>query len=362
MSARPAMRKVLSFIAVLGANLIAVVIGAGAFLGLRAWNADPLAITAPPGIDEGRYVQIGRIDQWIQIRGQNVDNPVVLFLHGGPGATLLPYSRLFQPWEKEFTVVQWDQRGAGRTLAASGDAIAESMSIERMTEDGIEVARYLRGRLHKDRIVLLGLSWGSILGIRMIREHPELFAAYVGTGQVTDMGETAALIHRLCLERARAAGNDEAVNALEALGPPPYETWDRIIVHYKWRDALLRPESERVALTSLEQVMRTAPGFSPGDLRDWDRGFRLIPSLALYRAMDSTNLLALGTQFSVPVFFFEGMDDLDTPASLVRAYFDAITAPRKEYVPLEGGHIVLLTAPDKFLTELVTRVRPLATP
>jgi pimeloyl-ACP methyl ester carboxylesterase len=358
-------RKVLKFIAVLGAILIAVVIVAGgALLGLRAWNAQALAITAPPGIDEGRYVRVGGIDQWIQIRGQDLDNPVLLFLHGGPGATLLPFTRLFQPWENKFTVVQWDQRGAGRTLTASGDAIAESMSIERMTEDGIEVTQYLRGRLHKDRIVLLGLSWGSILGIRMSREHPELFAAYVGTGQVADMGETLALIHRLCLERARAAGNDEAVKALEALGPPPYETWDRIGAHYKWRNTLLTPESTGVTDTFFPfgWMKLTAPGFTLSDIRDRQRGFVRIPSLALYRAMDSTNLLALGTEFSVPVFFFEGTDDLATPARLARAYFDAITAPRKAYVALEGGHAVLLTAPDKFFAELVTRVRPLTTP
>lgn len=337
------MRRARKFIAVLGA------------IGLSAWNAQALAITAPPGIDEARYVRIGGIDQWIQIHGQDLDNPVILFLHGGPGATLLPFSPLFQPWEKEFTVVQWDQRGAGRTLAASGDAIAASMSIKRMTEDGIEVAQYLRERLHKDRIVLLGLSWGTILGIRMIREHPELFYAYVGTGQVADYPEILALTHRLCLERARATGNDEAVKALEALGPPPYDTWDRIKVHFKWRDTLLTPESDHVTFS-------LTPDFTVSDEYVRNRGYYRIPSLALYRAVQSTNLLALGTEFSVPVFIFEGNDDPETPAPLARAYFDAITAPRKEYVAFEGGHVVLMSAPDKFLAELVTRVRPLATP
>src|SRR5215472_5647649 len=121
-------------------------------------TAEQLAIHAPNCIEEAMYVKIGGIDQWIQIRGQDRNNPVLLCLHGGPGATWLPLTALFLQWEKKFTVVQWDQRGAGRTLAKTGRSVADSMSIDRMAQDGIEVSEFLRSHLHKDKIILLGHS------------------------------------------------------------------------------------------------------------------------------------------------------------------------------------------------------------
>ena len=136
--------------------------------------------------EEGLYVPIGGIRQWIQIRGEDRANPVLLYVHGGPGASALALSWAWQPWEKYFTVVQWDQRGAGRTYRLNGDAEAPGMTIDQMTKDGIEVAEYLRAHLHKEKIVLLGHSWGSILGINMVRRRPDLFSAYVGTGQFVE--------------------------------------------------------------------------------------------------------------------------------------------------------------------------------
>src|SRR5215472_5891102 len=107
-------------------------------------TAEQLAIHAPNCIEEAMYVKIGGIDQWIQIRGQDRDNPVLLCLHGGPGASWLRLTTLFLPWEKEFTVVQWEQRGTGKSLESTGSSIASTMSVDRMTQDGIEVAEFLR--------------------------------------------------------------------------------------------------------------------------------------------------------------------------------------------------------------------------
>lgn len=141
-----------------------LVIALCAVLGYRAYvqhaNAKAIAIHSPGGIDEGSYVRIGGIEQWIQIRGEDRNNPVLLCLHGGPGATWTPLTALFVTWETQFTVVQWDQRGAGRTLEATGDSVANTMSVERMTQDGIEVSEFLRNHLHKDRTHSLGALMG----------------------------------------------------------------------------------------------------------------------------------------------------------------------------------------------------------
>src|SRR5438309_1872368 len=119
---------------------------------LRTRNAKQFAITSAKGIDEASYVRVGGIEQWVTIRGQDRANPVLLFLHGGPGDVTNPWAfAMFAPWEKQFTVVQWDQRGAGRTLRRTGPAVAPTMTVDRMLQDGIEVAEYLRTHLQKDK-------------------------------------------------------------------------------------------------------------------------------------------------------------------------------------------------------------------
>ncbi|HYN16067.1 MAG TPA: alpha/beta hydrolase [Terriglobales bacterium] len=341
------------------------VVGVAAVLAYRVHrqhvNAEAMAIHTPNGINAGMYVRIGEIDQWIQIRGQDRNNPVLLCLHGGPGATWLPFTALFLPWEKEFTVVQWDQRGAGRTLEATGPAVADSMSIDRMAQDGIEVSEFLRSHLHKNKIILLGHSWGSILGIHMAKQRPDLFYAYVGTGQVGDLQESMRIGYAYILEKARAAGNKQAIKELENIGPPPYNSFDKVKVHFRWLGRY-EAESDRVAESSLlSNMIFGAPNYSLRDIYNRNRGFFQIPTWRLYQEMLNTNLSSLGTDFKVPIYFFQGTEDEVTAAVPPRDYFEKINAPRKEFVAFEGvGHFAVWSMPNRFLPELVARVRPLA--
>jgi len=169
---------------------------------VRERNARDYAI-APDGINEGRYVMIGGIEQWITIRGEDRRNPVLLFLHGGPGDATNPWGyAAFRSWLKAFTVVQWDQRGAGRTLGKSGPSVAATITIDRLTQDGIELAETLRRILQKDKIILVGHSWGSILGVFMAKARPDLFSAFVGTGQVADPQRNYEVAYHALLEKA----------------------------------------------------------------------------------------------------------------------------------------------------------------
>jgi pimeloyl-ACP methyl ester carboxylesterase len=144
----------------------------------------PVGMTS---ISESTYVLIGGIEQWIQIRGDDLANPVLLWVNGGPGASTMLDAPVFRSWERRFTVVMWDQRGEGKTFEKHGESGAGAMTVKQMSSDGIEVTEFLRKRLHKDWIVLLGHSWGSILDIHMIKSRPDLFAAYVGTARVTHL-------------------------------------------------------------------------------------------------------------------------------------------------------------------------------
>lgn len=136
---------------------------------IRSRNSKQFALSSASGIDEARFITIGGIEQWVTIRGQDRDNPVLLFLHGGPGDVTNPWSfALFAPWEQHFTVVQWDQRGAGRTLRRNGESVASTMTIARITQDGIELAEYLRKYLGKEKIIVVGHSFGTILELGMV--------------------------------------------------------------------------------------------------------------------------------------------------------------------------------------------------
>ena len=148
-----------------------------ATLGLRVLLGNQQAIESSAAVHEAGYVSIGGIPQWIEIRGWDRTNPVALWLHGGPGAPVLPASYTsFLPWEKTFTIVHWHQRGAGLTYAAT-PLNASPLTIDRMVQDGIAVIEHVRRRLHKDTIILIGHSWGSVIGTRMVQRRPDLFAA-----------------------------------------------------------------------------------------------------------------------------------------------------------------------------------------
>jgi proline iminopeptidase len=160
-----------------------ILLALGVSLSYRAYVRQGIAeartIRSADGIDSLEAVRIGGLDQWIHVRGEHTTNPVLLFLHGGPGQAFIAMAGTFQtPWEKHFTVVQWDQRGAGKTYARNDRELQRrTMTVRQMQQDTLDMANYLRGRFQRDKIVVLGASWGSVLGLWLAHEHPEVVAA-----------------------------------------------------------------------------------------------------------------------------------------------------------------------------------------
>lgn len=176
-------------------------------------------IVAPTGVQESYKTKIGGIDQWIYVRGQDKSNPMILFVHGGPAAPLMPGIWEFQrPIEEYFTVVNWDQRGAGKTyLETDPESIGDTIHIDRYVDDAIEIAEYVRKRYGKDKLILMGHSWGTIIGMKAALKRPDLFHAYVGIGQVINSRDNERLSFEYGLEQARKHGNEEAIAELDLL-------------------------------------------------------------------------------------------------------------------------------------------------
>jgi pimeloyl-ACP methyl ester carboxylesterase len=333
---------------------------------LAAWRAlhqhklsVAMAIHTPNGIDERRYVRIGGVEQWITIRGQNRDNPAILVLHGGPGAPVSALPAHFIPWEQDFTVIQWDQRGAGKSYSPNQAA----PSIELMVHDGLEVSDYARSRLHRSQIALLGHSWGSVLGIRMIRARPEVFNAWVGTGQIVNMQRNEVAAYAGVLAKARARADKGGVDALEKNGAPPYREIRQMGIERRWA-MQYEPGLHYGPMgpSGLLAELLTAPDYSLKDVVNYVRG--VIGGDDFFgQALDGplmrVDLPALGTDFSIPFFVVEGEEDDVTPAPLAKAYFDKVTAPHKGFLLMpDTGHMALLTRSDLFLKFLLDEVRP----
>ena len=350
---------------VAGLLLLVVAVIAAALI-YRARETRPaerqMIIATADGIDEALFVTIGGVEQWITIRGQHRDNPVVLMLHGGPGAEQKGLAVSFLPWEKDFVVVQWDQPGAGRTFGAAGRTLDPGLTIERMARDGNELAAWLTRRFHRQNIILLGWSWGSALGTYMVKARPDLFAAYVGTGQIVNMDEGEALAYSRVLAKARTQDDRAAIRDLEAIGPPPYDSLSELGTQRKWASMY---EVHQSMLQTVVSMLLMAPRSSLRDSFTAFSGMMQSQEHFFGSTMNGPlahlNLRTLGNRFDVPVFVVQGTEDDYTPAALSRAWVDGIEAPQKAFIPIEGaGHLALVTRNTEFVTIVTRRVRPLA--
>jgi len=298
-------------------------------------------------IEEARFFELGGVEQWITIRGANRTNPILLILHGGPGDAQSPLVSTYEPLEKDFVVVQWDQRGAGKTLAHAG-ASPQTTSLDRLIRDGIELTEYIRRYLHTNDVILVGHSWGSFLGVHTVKRRPELFRAFIGTGQVVCWRGMVETQYRYTLDRARAEANASAVTELEALGVPAPDKFDQYLVMRRWLNGYLAT-SDLQWLMKQDALLRSA--LSPDDLRAYRQGFQTMTGLA--STVFAMDLPSLGFDFKVPFFVIQGSEDHIAPTPLAASYFEKINATTKRMTLINGaGHFVPMTHMQQFAEAL----------
>lgn len=330
----------------------------------RAILRDLRRITTPNGVEELRTVELNGLPQWISVRGKDRRNPILLFIHGGPASTEMPVSWAYQtPWEEYFTVVQWDQRAAGKTASgADHAAVGPTVNVEQMTRDGEALVAHLRERYGKARIIVMGHSWGTVIGLNLAIRRPEWLHAYVGMGQLIDWQENERAGYEFALREVTADGNVAALEELRSIAPyppPDGETrFEQVVVQRKWVIHYGGLTKGRTDFAYDLNARKIAPEYTDPDLSppvpDGDALVRLLPDL---RKLDFGTVEAV----RVPLFLFLGRRDYQTPSAVAAAWLDKVQAPQKSAIWFEhSAHMMQLEQPGRVLLSLVGEVRPIA--
>ena len=314
-------------------------------------------------LNEKGFVQIGGIPQWVTIKGDKCSNPVILLVHGGPGNPMSLFSdAIYGDWEEDYTIVQWDQRGAGMTYGKNRPSEDTPLKFEEIRDDGIELTRYLTQHLGKRKVILLGGSWSSIIAIHMIKTEPELFTAYLGWSQMVSYRDNPPATYNLLLDKARKAGDQDSVTRLEKLGPPPWTdprgfgTMRR--VDRKYESLVTDPAPKAWWQPAPEYATPQAEtDYTAGE----DYSYLQFVGYKGDGMFSTVDLPALGTHFDVPIFMLQGEEDFLTVPEISRRYFDSLSAPQKAFVLMpRTGHDpnqIMIDTQRKVLDE---KIRPLA--
>jgi pimeloyl-ACP methyl ester carboxylesterase len=333
-----------------------------ALIALTVWLARPAGtapILGPDGVElpgsvsELTRVDINGHDLAMMIRGHSVDNPVLLFLAGGPGGSEIGSMRNhLEALEEHFVVVTWDQRGAGKSYPQLDPA--SKLTPESAVADTIAVTEYLRDRFGKDKIYLVGQSWGTVLGILTVQERPDLYHAYIGTGQMVSPLETDRIIYQDTMDWARATGRDGLVDTLTSIGPPPYESildyepalsWEQDVYPYDHS-----PNSEGRGQMSENLIVGE---YSLIEQVHIFAGF-LDTFSTLYPQIQDIDFRASATSLDVPVHLMQGAHEADGRAALAEEWYADLEAPTKSWITFEtSGHRPLFEQPDRFTDAMV---------
>ncbi len=300
-------------------------------------------------IAEEKFILINGIEQWVTIKGDK-SKPVILFLHGGPGSPMSPYSdNVYKEWEKDFIIVQWDQRGTARTFGrtAPPELTPEylklnPLTIEQMTADGIELSAYLIKHLSKKKIILFGTSWGSALGVRIVTKRPDLFYAYVGHSQIVNPSDDLPMFNKV-YQMAVDRNDTASLKILNSIGKPPYDKAKnvglllRVVKKFEGANSTPAPENWFIPSAAYNNV-KDEQNRNDGD--DYSFVNYVGDSrFGVQSIREKINFMNDNVDFKIPIYIIQGEADLLTTKESTKDYFNKIKAPKKEYYLLpETAH------------------------
>jgi pimeloyl-ACP methyl ester carboxylesterase len=341
-----------------------------AFVLYSQWTAHTPAILGadslplPGSIASLEKVKLGGVEQWLVIRGQDVNKPVLLFLSGGPGASEAARVLRFNgELEKHFVVVIWEQRGCGKSYPSLNPK--SDLTVDQYVADLIELTDILRERFDEQKIYLVGHSWGTIIGVLAAQQRPDLYHAYVGTAQMVDVLETDQMIYDLMMEHSRKSGDTAFVQTLETQGPPPYFGKSPIQPYatlfgreYQVFEApnIKDPEYRRDG--DILMLMLKQPEYG------WlDRVYYLLGLMntfnVVYPQLQEIDFRADATRLDLPVYIVLGRHDMNNPSQIPEEYFHLLEAPQKKLIFFENsGHGMIWEEANLFHRLMVDTVLP----
>lgn len=346
-------------LAIIGMTVISVLaVAASQIFSSTPSIVDTQGQPIPNSIASLETVTLGGTEQWITIRGQDIHKPVLLFLAGGPGGSELVMTRRYLgELENHFVVVNWDQPGTGKSYNAVD---ISTLTPERFVSDAYELTQYLRGRFHQEKIYILSESWGSILGIWLVQQHPDLFYAFISSGQMVNTTENDVMGYTFAIDYLTQLGHPDQADALRRNGAPPYTGDDRatrfmaysnVLNRYMHSNAHGEGGSPNLLFDSL-----LAPEYGLLDKVNWVRGLSEVFT-TLYPQLADLEFRTQAPRLEVPVYFLIGRWDVNAMPSLTEEYFDLLEAPHKELIWFEkSGHTPLWEEPKRFVDVMVNTV------
>jgi pimeloyl-ACP methyl ester carboxylesterase len=307
-------------------------------------------------------IMLGGLKQWIFIRGTDQNNPVLIFLHGGPGAPApgMPSSRnLDAELIKHFTVVHWDQRGAGKSF--NRDIPVKSMTIDRFVEDCNELIEYVRNRFNTQKVFLVAHSSGSVIGIKTAYKYPDKIYAYVGVGQIINHHEQIKTSYDFIVKEADRSGDAKIQNDIKTIGPPPYKTPEKLfeMQNYVFRLGGVIHDDSIKKIGWLLLSFFTSPEYSLSEGFDnlMMKGLNFSTN-SMWDEINNINITKEIQSFKVPVYFFEGKYDMATPTVLVKNFFSSLDAEKgKKLIIFENSaHIPMIEEKEKYEDLLINVV------
>ena len=325
----------------------------------RIYHSYKAKIDTEKAIQESTYVKIGGIEQYLQIRGEDRENPVILWLHGGPGFPLTYLNYYYQTGlEKDYTIVCWEQRGCGRTYYRNKSN--GKMNIEQMLADTNEIIDYLRERFGQEKIIIIGQSWGTVPGMNYIHIYPEKVTAYIGVGQVTNFLQGKIYAAECAIKKAIENGNNRDADLLE----------------YGIKQLTATDNIEKSDVKSLEEMITTSIKYlkCDGEMSGFKQIFSALTSPEMswndvkwfLFASNTQNIISsqsklvnymyfqfdvmdFSNEYDVPICFIQGDSDWITPTDMAADYYSAVSSKQKEMIIISNaGHTPFLDNPEKF--------------
>lgn len=298
-------------------------------------------------------IMLGEMEQSILIRGHDKNNPILLWLHGGPGSSQMPIAHKYdKELEKEFVMVHWDQRGAGKSNKSNFNE--NTMTYDQFISDGHQLTKYLKDRFNKDKIYLLGHSWGTQLGLELVAKYSEDYYSYISVSQVINQKLHHEIGYLWLLEEIQEKGNEKDLEKLKYLGEPPFYKHDDFVIFIQLINAY--GGSFDLPFSKLLWISLKSSEYTFKDYLAWldgsNRGSGKMWNEDSYMSFNSIEKFP---QLDLPVYFFIGKNDYNTPLEATKKYYQSLIAPAGKQIVIfeKSAHTPFLAEPDKFVKELI---------